>query len=124
MADPEYSLFAHSSKFLKLTICGESPVFRRNHRAWRAGGITVEGNASNLAELIPQRHHHASLNGLSPVDVLRSAGDKCARLSMVTAYGCTIPASEHCGHRWWSPMGSDAGLAHTACVHFSISKLP
>ncbi|KAK9909394.1 hypothetical protein WJX75_001559 [Coccomyxa subellipsoidea] len=39
------------------------------------GGLTVEGNASNLAELIPH-HNHSSLDGLNPVDVMRPTNDK------------------------------------------------
>ena len=37
----------------------------------------MQGNASNLAELIPHVHHHSSLDGLSPVDILGPSGDKC-----------------------------------------------
>ncbi len=37
----------------------------------------MEGNASNLAELIPH-HNHSSLDGLNPVDVMRPSNDKCA----------------------------------------------
>jgi len=39
----------------------------------------VDSNASNLAELIPH-HNHSSLDGLSPVDVLRPNHDKYSLL--------------------------------------------
>ena len=44
-----------------------------------AGLITVDDsrNPSHLAELIPH-HNHSSLDGLSPVDILKPAHDRCA----------------------------------------------
>lgn len=39
----------------------------------------MDSNASNLAELIPH-HNHSSLDGLSPVDVLRPSHDKYSPL--------------------------------------------
>ena len=44
--------------------------------ACHAGGITVDlRNPSHLAELIPH-HEHTSLDGLSPVDILKPADDR------------------------------------------------
>lgn len=45
----------------------------------------MEGNASNLAELIPH-HNHSSLDGLSPVDVLRPSNDRCDLVPVLGEY--------------------------------------
>jgi hypothetical protein len=47
----------------------------------------VEGNASNLAELIPH-HNHSSLDGLNPVDVMRPTNDKCALYAELFSSHC------------------------------------
>ncbi|CAL8467488.1 g7026 [Coccomyxa elongata] len=60
-----------------ITVFGAitKPLLDLTLRGSSRGGLTVEGNASNLAELIPH-HNHSSLDGLSPVDVLRPSNDR------------------------------------------------
>ncbi|EIE24491.1 hypothetical protein COCSUDRAFT_46826 [Coccomyxa subellipsoidea C-169] len=87
------------------------------------GGLTVEGNASNLAELIPH-HNHSSLDGLNPVDVMRPSNDKGPAYAAVGVAQETVFPVEGSGLRRSAWASSYDSLPSSAALDDGLDPEP